>query len=207
MIANKLKTGGSALFVAADIKPHLNIDSAFTADDSLIDLYIASATDYFEKRTGRALMQASHELYLSDWFYGSDYLLQLPIGPLVSVTSVKYYDVNNDLQTLDTANYRVHAYDVPGLIELHGNLPDLYDRPDAVIIEYVAGYGASGDNAASQRTAVPAMYKQTIRAMVTDHYNWRGNDQNTPIYQVSKKIDDLLVEHKLHTKVFFEFDA
>jgi len=207
MIANKLKTGSNPLFDAADIKPHLNIDAAFTGDDDLIELYIASAIDNFERRTGRALLQKTYQLFVSDWLYDTDYLFELPIGPLVSVESIKHYDLDNTLQTLNSSIYRVHNYDEPGKVELHGDLPDLYDRPDAIVIEYIAGYGASGDNEGAQKQAVPAIYKQIIRAMVTDYYNWRGNDQNTPIYQISKKIDDLLVEHKLHTKVFFEYDA
>lgn len=205
MIVNKLKTAGSSLFDAADIKPHLNIDSAFTTDDTLLGLYIASAVDYFEHRTGRSLMQSTHELYCSDWFYDTKYLFELPVGPLVKVNSVKYYDLNNSLQTLSDTLYRVHTYDNPGNIELFGDLPDIYDRPDAIVIEYVAGYGADGADQAAQRTAVPAKYKQTIRVMITDDYNFRGNDQITPIYQVSKKIENLLVEFKLHTKAFFEY--
>jgi uncharacterized phiE125 gp8 family phage protein len=206
MIANKLKTAGSPLFVAADVKPNLNIDTAFTTDDTLIESFVAAATDYFEQRTGRSLMQATYNLRMDDWYYATDYILQLPIAPLLKVVSVKYYDVNNAEQTLADTLYRVHNYDSPGFIELFGSLPDIYDRPDAVNIEYVSGYGVDGDNAAAQRLAVPARFKQIIQVMVADYYNWRGNDQAMPVYQVSKRIDDLLTEHKVHTSLFFEFN-
>lgn len=64
---------------------------------------------------------------------------------MVSVASIKYRDSEDVLQTLPTAQYIVVTAFEPGIVYLKAEYewPCLADRPDAVEIEFVAGYGAA----------------------------------------------------------------
>jgi len=59
-----------------------------------------------------------------------------------SVSWVKYYDANNELQTLSTANWQLETINEPATLRIL-EFPTLYDRPDAVQIQFIAGYGAA----------------------------------------------------------------
>lgn len=72
-------------------------------------------------------------------------LYHTPRSPLISVTSVTYWDDANVQQTLDASNYIEHKPDnAEGVIEFtHGmEYPTLFGRADAVEVSYSAGYGS-----------------------------------------------------------------
>lgn len=94
----------------------------------------------------------------SDW--GPVELLRPPI---VSVSSVQYYDDDNVLQTVSSGNYFVESALVPRLrfVETFAT-PSTYIREDAVRIEYVAGYPATNDSPPDYRENVPQSIKQAI---------------------------------------------
>ena len=64
--------------------------------------------------------------------------------PVLSVTSVKYYDASNALQTLASSYYRLHQQSETaaelGWDDTTFTTPSLYDRDDAVQITYAVGY-------------------------------------------------------------------
>jgi uncharacterized phiE125 gp8 family phage protein len=64
----------------------------------------------------------------------------LPLAPVQSVVSVKYYDTSNVLQTLDSSFYYVDYFDSVIYLEVNKTWPNTVTREIAVIIEYVAGY-------------------------------------------------------------------
>lgn len=123
-------------------------------EDSLIQSICKAADALAENRTSRAFMQSTHEYSANSWPCYTNEIRLWP-GNLVRVNSVKYYDSNNVLQTLvaDT-DYQVNSRSKPGRIIML-ETPSLYDRPDAVIVEYIAGYGAYEANADAQREAIP----------------------------------------------------
>lgn len=150
-------------------------------------------------------MQATWNLVLSDWcLVNSSEYLELPVAPLVKVNSIQYYDSNNALQTLATSEYRIDAFSEPGRVQLFGTLPDVYDRSDAIIIEYVAGYGADGASAAAQQAAVPEDWKEVVKLLLADFYEYRGENSNISIAKVSKTVDILLSEARIFTTIFFD---
>lgn len=121
------------------------------------------------------LMQATYEVQMDDWITGSDGYLVLPRCPLVSITSIKYDDVNNAEQTLAASNYFLDTASLPGRIRWSSNatLPGLYDKPNCVRIRYVAGHGAAGATTDAQQSAVPAVAKSCVKIRTTDLWDRR----------------------------------
>lgn len=128
------------------------------------------------------LMQATYELQMDSWLTdpypqttgystpGGSGFLTLPKCPLVSITSVKYDDVNNVEQTLSTSNYQTDTSSLPGRIRWASNasLPGVYDKPNCIRIRYVAGYGAAAADIFTQQDAVPALAKSMVLIRLAD---------------------------------------
>ena len=101
-------------------------------------------------------------MYLDNFPAGG---FRIPCAPLVSVQSVKYYDVNNVEQTLVNTEYYVDAISKPGRLVPATSWPATYVRPNAVSIVLTAGYGVAAD--------VPQVIKQAMLLMIGDMYNNR----------------------------------
>jgi uncharacterized phiE125 gp8 family phage protein len=91
----------------ADMKAHLRVEIDDTDDDDLIEAMTAAATAHIEGgdgKLGRALVAQTLELRINGFACSE---IELPLPPLLSVESVKYYDDDNALQTLATSYYDV----------------------------------------------------------------------------------------------------
>ena len=144
----------------ADVRMDLREPDA--ALNGQITAMIKAFTEEAEHTTGRAFVNQTWQLYL-DAFPDA---IRLDPAPLASVTSIKYYDTSNVLQTIDPADYLVDTitepgYVVPGVAKAW---PETYDRINAVIVEYVVGYGADS-------TAVPEAIRMYIRAKVVEQFD------------------------------------
>lgn len=148
----------------AEAKSHLRVDG--DADDSFITDLIVSAREYVETHTRRALINQTVTAYMRDW--PDHYQLKLPKPPLSSVTSVKYYDADNVQQTLSSSLYYVFkpSKDSLGRVEIIDDWPTTYDRPDAIEIIYVAGYGSTS-------ASVPSQAKHAMRLLIGHWYENR----------------------------------
>lgn len=135
-----------------ELKAHARIDQ--DSEDGLLAQYLKMARKATETYLWRQLVSATYTLKI-DRFPTEDYI-DLPLPPLVSVTSVKYYDTSNALQTFSSGSYTVDVGTEPGRIYVDRSVgwPSTYDRRNAVEIVFVAGYG----NAA----AVPDTIKVSI---------------------------------------------
>lgn len=114
-----------------------------TYEDSQIDnFFIPAATDYVQNLIGRQMITATYELRLRYW--PSKHIV-LPMPPLQSVTSVKYYDSDGVEQTWSSAEYDHDIYNEPGRIEpaYSYSWPTARDQQNAITVRYVAGYGDS----------------------------------------------------------------
>lgn len=134
-------TGPTVMPVSlADVKEHLNID--FSDRDPWLEFAIRTAREYVEWRLGKTLMQTTWEI-VGDRFPTSGCALVLPYAsPLLSVSSVKYTDSGNVVNTWATANYLVNTDAEPGLITpiYGGTWPDYTPSPSgSVRVRYVAG--------------------------------------------------------------------
>jgi uncharacterized phiE125 gp8 family phage protein len=131
------------------------------ANDALILANLREAVGQAEKDSHRAFVQQT--VRLSTAAFGC---IQLLRPPLIRVNSVKYFDGDNALQTVDPADYYVTDDVVPELRFLSGyGSPTVYARPDALRVEYVVGYAPtdSPEDDAALRANVPAEIKGAIR--------------------------------------------
>lgn len=95
-------------------------------------------------------------------------VIYLERSPLISVDAVKYYDATETLQTLSSANYYALTNCQPGAVALKSTAswPDLYDRPDAVQIQFTAGHGTIA-------SSVPQTLRQAVLFLVKHYYDNR----------------------------------
>lgn len=145
----------------AEVKAHLNVTS--TDDDARLATYITSARAELDGRyglLGRALMPQTWELLLAAFPDGE---IEIPLPPLRSLTSIKYYDGNNVLQTLDIAAYEIDATSEPARVYPTTSWPSTYTRPNAVIVKFAAGY--------AKADLVPEPLKTAIKLRVQKLYD------------------------------------
>jgi len=118
-------------------------------DDTLITQMIKSVTEQLQKYTGLQLKDATYEQTRDDW----EEVITLLKNPVKSITKIEYYDVDNVLQTLDSAIYTLNDYVLPNTLVQNEDttLPDLKNRVNAIIITFVAGY-----------TIIPEMLKSWL---------------------------------------------
>jgi uncharacterized phiE125 gp8 family phage protein len=150
---------------------HLRIDTV--EDVELVSQLISVAREIIDGLTGRASMRAEYKMTAASWRTAQgkswEYGTQCPIPiyrtPLVSVESVKYYDRENTLQTMSADDYFVIDSQEPGMIQITGDIPAIFDRPDAIQIEFTAG--------ASQPKDVSPIHRHVIKMMVHHLYEQR----------------------------------
>lgn len=160
----------------AELKQHLRIDH--TADDADLAKLIGYVTASVESFLGWQLCQATWRLDL-DKFEPGQVLRPLP-APLIAVTSIAYFDTDNNPQTWDTANYEVDAAAMPARIRpVQGQTwPSTYDRFNAASVTFTAGFADVAD--------VPGWAKMAIRLECASRYELRLNTQNwNTVYDLS----------------------
>jgi uncharacterized phiE125 gp8 family phage protein len=91
---------------------HLRLDGD-TSQQAYVEGLIAAATAHLEMVTNQAFGAQTWELTLATFPAGE---ILLPIGPLISVTSVKYDDVDAVESTVAAANYIADTARNPGWV-------------------------------------------------------------------------------------------
>jgi uncharacterized phiE125 gp8 family phage protein len=167
----------AALITAPAIEP-ITLEEAQThlkvnGEDDYLTSLIITARMMVERYLNRSLLLQTWKAYASCWHVK----MCLPYPPLLSVTSVKYYDVDGVLRTLTVnTEYWVNTADQPGNVQTVYDFspPELqYGRPNSIEIEYTAGYRATGTDT-EKRTAVPAQIKHAMKVLMTDLHEHRG---------------------------------
>ncbi|GAA5124654.1 hypothetical protein JIN84_12955 [Luteolibacter yonseiensis] len=146
---------------------HLRVDSV--DDQTYVQALIGVAREYVDSVTGRVSAVSGWRVIAPSWacLFGqySD-TLSLFRTPLVSVSAVKYYAAGaTTLSTLPAEEYLVITGAEPGMVKFTGSLPSVADRPDAVQIEFTAGY--------ADEAAAPNLLKHAIKLLVGHLYENR----------------------------------
>jgi len=154
-----------------------------SVEDASITRLIQAARVYCEGFQNRAFITQSWYLWLDEWpFY-----IRIPLPPLVSVESIKYYDTANTEYTMAAADYYVDAVSQPGEIHLaYGkSWPSVTLREkNGICVEFTAGYGAAA--------AVPATVCQAMLLLIGHLYENREVVSEKPLTEVPMAVDSLL---------------
>jgi uncharacterized phiE125 gp8 family phage protein len=148
-------------------KKNLNIDETFTDDDDYLTSLINAATDCFEYYTKTTLMYTVYSTPRNCW--SSQIVLKK--RPLISITSVKYYDTDEVEQTVSSDDYKMINTTYPyGYIQFRDTFtyPDIADFENQITITFTAGLYNSQDD-------VPECLKLAIAQWVASAYNNRGD--------------------------------
>ena len=145
----------------SEVKLFLRVDD--TVENDLITALIVVARQAIEDRCQRPLISQtwsanydSSELNLNVKFINK--------APLLSVTSVTYYDSEGELQTLSTSDYEVDLYGSPARFRLK-TIPNVREGFNAMQLNFVCGYA----NASS----VPQPIKQAMLLLIGHLYENR----------------------------------
>ncbi len=145
--------------------------------DSMLTVLSQVAREYAEARTWKQIIPATYTLYL-DVF--PDGIIELPKPPVISVTSVKYYDTDDSIQTVTTANYQNDLKSEPARLRPIESWPATHQRLNAVEIEFKAGFNQS-DNSYN----LPGKIKQAMLLLIK---HWFDN-RETVLVSEGRAID------------------
>lgn len=170
-----------------DTKKHLRVDH--DEEDGLIGMIIISARQTLEKYTNRSFITQTRVLKL-DAFPACE-TIYLPNGAVQSITSISYIDDAGATQTLvlNTDYWADFDSDIARL-EAVNYWPSTYDRPNAVTITYVCGYGAA--------STVPGPLKSALLLLVGHLYENReqvtADNMSEIPFGVSQLISPFILE-------------
>jgi uncharacterized phiE125 gp8 family phage protein len=166
--ALELVTAPTALPVSVtEAKAQMRVDTS--DDDALIGRLVDVAVSYVDVQG--ALGAAMITQTWAQWLGQSPGTVTLLLGPVQAVTAVKYYDVDNALQTDTLSNYNVLGTSTRTIVAPKPgfNWPTTYQRDDAIKIEYRIGYGDAS-------TDVPENIRHAMLMLIAFHYENRETE-------------------------------
>jgi len=182
---------GSEPLTLTEAKKHLEIATADTTHDSHITSLITAVRQLWEHDTQRLTVSRQVVETLEDWpqTYGrSDYAPNQYSGtfgygttasyyedcnwrfyhqPVISITSIQYYDTANSQQTLNAANYQLDEWNRKIELVVGEDWPQITSRWDAVDITYQAG-----------QATVDEIAKQAMKLQLDVMFELRGMTKN-----------------------------
>lgn len=200
---------------AAEMDTFLRGDGSLEAADlDLITSLIASAREYVEGYTRRALITQTWTLFLDSWPTVSDNLgwwdgvregsisqgqrgfIELPLSPLLTVTSVKTYGADNVATPFAASSYFLDKNSSPGRLVLNPGLawPIPGRSINGIEVVYTVGYGPAA-------TDVPSPLRTAVKQLVTHWYENREftktqSDQNQAVAPIH--VQSILNRYKVH---------
>lgn len=149
----------------AEAKANLRVNN--TVENDLITSYIVAARKWVENYTWRPLITQTWTLFydFSDVQNIKNSTIVISKNPVQSISSIKYYDNTNTLVTLDSSNYYTDLGGDIASINFINQLPTMYNRINALQIEFVCGYGLAA--------SVPDNIKAAIYMLITSFYDNR----------------------------------
>lgn len=145
------------------------LDQDDATHDSQLTMLIDTATDQFENDCDICLLTQTQRVYLKQ-FCDEIYL---PKRPVQSITTVKYYDDSDALQTLASSVYTLNSPERSVELKFNQVWPSTAsDRWDAVEVTYVCGY-TSAD-------LVPAAARHAILLLVGYYFGQNRGDNDRP---------------------------
>ena len=138
MDAVTLISRGTVSFDLEKVYDHCKANSD---EYSLVQFYLDAAIRACENELQYPIVTSVWELNSSCWKSP----VSLGKGVVTAINSVKYYDEDATLQTVDSSLYRSLNFVVPCQVEFTSDFtnPGLDDRLYPIVINFTAGYSAS----------------------------------------------------------------
>ncbi len=115
-------------------------------------------------------------------------------SPLISVTSIKYFDTNNVEQTLSADEYIV-SNSAPGIILPVNSWPNTSLAGDSLRVVFVTGYSNSGESP-MQSEELPKTIKIAMLMQIADMYENREAQVEKPLI-TNQTLINLLAPYRL----------
>jgi uncharacterized phiE125 gp8 family phage protein len=162
----------------------------WTKEDSVIDIYIAAARRYLEDYCQQSFVQRTLRAEIP---YFADYIV-LPLRPIASITSIKYYTTDSPevFTTLSDTGSPTTSSEVFSLVQnvivrnTGQTWPVVANRPDAIQIDYVAGY-----------PIVPEDVKACTLMLLQDFYENREAQITGTITTRNETVDRLMQSRRV----------
>ena len=138
----------------------LDLRLQYDAEDSIITSIIQAATDYVDVPRGvinKALITQNWKLSARGFDNGR---IDIPVSPVQSIESIQYFDINEEVQTIDADNFYLYGDEDSAWLQAKTAfaMPAFFDRLDAVNITFIAGFGDTAED-------IPASISQALRML------------------------------------------
>lgn len=161
---------------------HALDDTFLLTQDGLLGV-IPAVVGMVERYSGIALIEQTRKL-IWDGGFPSSREITLPIGPVSSVTEIKYLDDTYTEKTVASTLYRVINVGIPARVALKLDYSWPSAKPDAACcwVTYKAGFGQAA-------TAVPAEWLHAIEAMCAWRYEFRDAGEGEMLLQFGRILE------------------
>lgn len=172
----------------AETKAHLRVDGA--AEDTLITSLITTSRLQIEALLGLALIQQSWTWRFDAWPRG---VVELPLRPIISLTSVRTQSTDLSYSTLAASNYILEPQGPPPrLVPVIADWPKPGIAALGIEIQFAAGFGPTAAD-------VPAPLRQAILLLVAHWYeNREPAAAGTPAVTLPQAIAGLVEPYRIH---------
>lgn len=173
----------------SETKEHLN---ELTNDNNVaIQSLIEAATAYFDGPNGalsKALIDQTWDLSVDR---ADANVICLPLTPVSSIAAITYFDIDDAVQTLDVNDFRLIGNEDWAYIEPKQgqSWPTTSNRPDAITVSFVAGFGAEPSN-------VPKLVRQAILLTVRHWFDNASATTDQNIKSLPMGVDSIISMHK-----------
>jgi uncharacterized phiE125 gp8 family phage protein len=149
---------------AAELKTRLNIGPEMS--DETAESLIKAARQMIDGQDGwlgRALLTQTWQGML-DGFPCRE--IRVPLPPLQDVSAMRYVDGSGATQELDSSDYQIVQSARPYIMPAFGkSWPSSFCGPDAVSIEFVAGYGDNPEDVPEPIRSAIALQVSSLRSL------------------------------------------
>lgn len=167
----------------AEAKTQMRVESS--DDDSIIQRLIDAAVAFVDVQG--ALGKAMITQTWGQWLSPNPSTVYLSLGPVQSVSAIKYYDVDGALQTATLSDFNV--FGTPNRISVSPKSgkawPVTQTRDDAIKIEYIIGYGSTS-------ASVPETVRHALMMLVAHWYDMRETSTEKQMYDLPFGFTDMI---------------
>lgn len=142
----------------SQLKRNLHIEEDDHDRDEYLQEILDAVVDDVQTSLGRQICRATYTGYLDD-FPGSGIDIDITLGPVDAITTVKYYNTSNVLTTMAAADYLLDNVDITGRLRFLNTYSVYSDRLNAVEIEFTNGWATAA--------AIPKEIKDMIILIAT----------------------------------------